>query len=46
MKKHTHTWKEVGYYNAGFGISSNCIIYWCTFCGALYKNRVLKPKVK
>lgn len=46
MKRHLHNWKKVGYYSSGFGISSDNIIYWCIDCGALHKNKTVKPKKK
>lgn len=44
MKKHQHKWKVVGYYNAGWGISTDCPVYWCSYCGAIHKLRTVKPK--
>ena len=47
MKKHFHSWKKIGYYDAGWGISSSCILSWCKECGAISKSyslKVTKPK--
>jgi len=47
-QKHLHSWKEIGNYDAGFGISSSWyIIYWCTDCGSIkksYSSKIIKPK--
>ncbi len=49
--KHKHIWKQVGYYSAGWGISTDCVVYWCNYCGTLKKttlglSRTTKPKVR
>lgn len=45
IKKCLHSWKEIGYYDAGWGISTSCIIYWCMTCGSIKKNyKTIKPK--
>ncbi len=45
MKTHKHKWKVIGFYDAGFGISSSCKVYWCPYCGATNKgNRTTNPK--
>lgn len=40
-----HKYKCVGYYSSGFGISTDCEVLWCSYCGAIKKNRVTRPEV-
>lgn len=38
MKKHLHKYKHIGYFNGGFGVSTNCMLYWCAYCGSIAKS--------
>lgn len=41
-----HYWKNIGYYDSGFGISSSCIVQWCTICGSFKKNyKIVRPQI-
>jgi len=41
----SHYWQTVGYYNAGWGISSDCEVLWCKVCGAIHKNKTVRPEI-
>lgn len=44
---HQHKFILIGYFNGGWGISTDCPVHWCAYCGSIRRwNKIKKIKKK